>query len=805
MAVEGANDREIHMDDKPDEMHFKVGGKVLHFGKREFALITGLSFKKPEKDFISPPNSSSLMRTYFPNQNRVSGSKVKDLLSKRNSTCSSLDKVKLALLLVVHKFLMGRPDRDTINISYWHLVDDLEEFNKYPWGEATFGKIAKFRSPLLYQANKENSGAGGECYKVVGIAHALLVWALDIMPGLLNLCGRKIESRGWQPHMLCVLCTRSPEYPRLIRTLEVNDVHVLSDIMWQKGDANQLLVLGLEEGTTELSSFIWTEKERHEYHGESSQRDSFHETEDCNQDHEVPDAASVLLSKKRKVSTEENECGTSMKDSHSKDVHKGNMSSCSREKTTRTETLEVGELVEEPLYATIDTSSSKGLTHDSTLLYISTSSDISPFPPGFTRASVQERVEGFERVDNLKIPEEYVILYKKIYEKHGHMATKKVIKFNDAMLLTCTPTVQLMDRRKSLRKNVAVEGVNDSVYIHPQKFRDKNMQVSNCSSLPLLAEVRDLLSVDEKAIFKGTSIGHLLSVPANSKFSGTIVHFLHSREIHVDDKPDEMHFKVGGKILHFGKREFALITGLSFKKPERAFVSPANPPSLMTAHFPNHNCVSASTVKAFLSEKNSNCSSLDRVHVRSDIVWQKGDGYQLIELGLEEGTPELNSFIRTEKEFHKYHEGEFLHEREDGNQSGEVLQTAPRVASKKRKTSIVESHPYDENLHSSEPLIIPALPILMTQESVAKGKENNIPHASVEDSRGEDAHTGNMSSCSGAKNMGVKSLEVDEHVQESVDVTTSTSTSKGMSPDSTLLNISTSADVISSPQGLQGI
>ncbi|XP_026412068.1 uncharacterized protein LOC113307826 [Papaver somniferum] len=400
--------REIHMDDKPDEMHFKVGGKVLHFGKREFALITGLSFKKPEKDFISPPNSSSLMRTYFPNQNRVSGSKVKDLLSKRNSTCSSLDKVKLALLLVVHKFLMGRPDRDTINISYWHLVDDLEEFNKYPWGEATFGKIAKFRSPLLYQANKENSGAGGECYKVVGIAHALLVWALDIMPGLLNLCGRKIESRGWQPHMLCVLCTRSPEYPRLIRTLEVNDVHVLSDIMWQKGDANQLLVLGLEEGTTELSSFIWTEKERHEYHGESSQRDSFHETEDCNQDHEVPDAASVLLSKKRKVSTEENECGTSMKDSHSKDVHKGNMSSCSREKTTRTETLEV---------------------------------DISPFPPGFTRASVQERVEGFERVDNLKIPEEYVILYKKIYEKHGHMATKKVIKFNDAMLLTCVTSL----------------------------------------------------------------------------------------------------------------------------------------------------------------------------------------------------------------------------------------------------------------------------------------------------------------------------------------------------------------------------
>ncbi|KAI3914665.1 hypothetical protein MKX01_008024 [Papaver californicum] len=213
------------MDDKPDEMHFKVGGKILHFGKREFALITGLSFKKPEKTFVSPANPPSLMRTHFPNHNSVSASKVKALLSKKNSNCPSLDRVKLALLLVVHNFLMSRQDRDPISIRYWHLVDDLEEFNKYPWGEVTFDRITKFRSRLLYQANKKgNCAARKPCYQVVGIAHALLVWALDIMPGLLNLCGRKKESRGWQPHILCVLCTKSPMYHHLILTLELNDV-----------------------------------------------------------------------------------------------------------------------------------------------------------------------------------------------------------------------------------------------------------------------------------------------------------------------------------------------------------------------------------------------------------------------------------------------------------------------------------------------------------------------------------------------------------------------------------------------------
>ncbi|XP_026415155.1 uncharacterized protein LOC113310637 isoform X4 [Papaver somniferum] len=298
--------REIHMDDKPDEMHFKVGGKLLHFGKREFALITGLSFKKPQKAFVYSANLPSLMRTHFPNHNFVSASKVKALLFKKNSSCPFIDRVKLALLLVVHNFLMGREDRDGINIDYWHLVDDLDEFNKYPWGEITFERITKFRLPLLYQANKKNSGAGGKpAYKVVGIPHALWVWALDIMPGLLNLCGRKVESEGWQPHMLCVLCTKSPPYPHIIRALEVNDVHVRSDIMWQKGDANQLIVLGFEEGTPESTSFIRRVKERHEYHGgESSLRDSFHERKDGNQDHEVSEMAPVFLSKKRKISTE---------------------------------------------------------------------------------------------------------------------------------------------------------------------------------------------------------------------------------------------------------------------------------------------------------------------------------------------------------------------------------------------------------------------------------------------------------------------------------------------------------------------
>ncbi|KAI3878243.1 hypothetical protein MKX03_005072 [Papaver bracteatum] len=375
--------REIHMDGKPDEMHFKVGGKILHFGKREFALITGLSFKKPEKAFVSPANPPSLMRTHFPNQNHISGSEVKDLLSKRNPTCPSLDRVKLALLLVVHRFLMSHQDRDAMSISYWHLVDHLEEFNKYPWGEVAFSRLKKSRSALLYQANKDNS----DSYKGVGITHALLV-------------------------------------------------HVRSDIMWQKGDENQLIELGLEEGNPELSHCVRTEKEICEFHGE----DSLHEREDGNQSVDIPRKAPGYLSKKRKINIEENENNIphSVKDNRGKHVQIGNMPFCSGAKTTD---LELGEPLQEPVDATMSLSTSKGLTPDSALLNISTSIDDVSSPPGFTRALGQERVEGFEFVENFKIPEEHAALYKKIYEKYGHMATRKVIKFNDDMLLTCVASL----------------------------------------------------------------------------------------------------------------------------------------------------------------------------------------------------------------------------------------------------------------------------------------------------------------------------------------------------------------------------
>ncbi|KAI3965483.1 hypothetical protein MKW92_032611 [Papaver armeniacum] len=93
-------------------------------------------------------------------------------------------------------------------------------------------------------------------------------------------------------------------------------------------------------------------------------------------------------------------------------------------------------LIEEPVDPTMTSTSANCLTVDCTTLTIST-------PPLEESTSVSSQVgdEWFEYVENFKIPKVYADLYKKIFSKYGHMATKKVIKSNDAVLIVCVTSL----------------------------------------------------------------------------------------------------------------------------------------------------------------------------------------------------------------------------------------------------------------------------------------------------------------------------------------------------------------------------
>ncbi|KAI3923113.1 hypothetical protein MKX01_014496 [Papaver californicum] len=114
-----------------------------------------------------------------------------------------------------------------------------------------------------------------------------------------------------------------------------------------------------------------------------------------------------------------------------------NLSSYPEVETMSVDSLESGEIIDESMQITSKTSSSNCATPDSTVLTISAAVDA---------------MDEFDLLVNFKIPCEYAILYKKIYEKYGHMATRKVIKFNDDILLTCvTSLLKIISAMETVR------------------------------------------------------------------------------------------------------------------------------------------------------------------------------------------------------------------------------------------------------------------------------------------------------------------------------------------------------------------
>ncbi|KAI3879059.1 hypothetical protein MKW92_045951 [Papaver armeniacum] len=157
--------------------------------------------------------------------------------------------------------------------------------------------------------------------------------------------------------------------------------------------------------------------------------------------------------------------------------------------------------------------------------------------------------------------------------------------------------------------------VKKRTYIHPQKYRDGYGKITTYSSLLSLKELREKLEDHEKAIFRTTAIGHLLDMPEEQSWSGALVNYLLSRRLPTllfpEKRPKKsrrnmvrgfVEFGFGkvsdkksgsikicdnpfDKDLCFGKLEFTLISGLSFRKPDQAFICPAEPSTLKTRYF----------------------------------------------------------------------------------------------------------------------------------------------------------------------------------------------------------------------------
>ncbi|CAL2256965.1 unnamed protein product [Prunus armeniaca] len=86
--------------------------------------------------------------------------------------CTEEDDIyKLALVYLAELVVLGRDKHLNINLNYLTLVEDLDAFNRYPWGSMSFEKTqdSLFSAPTKYVKSFENEeGKGKGKSKVTG-------------------------------------------------------------------------------------------------------------------------------------------------------------------------------------------------------------------------------------------------------------------------------------------------------------------------------------------------------------------------------------------------------------------------------------------------------------------------------------------------------------------------------------------------------------------------------------------------------------------------------------------------------------
>lgn len=133
--------KQCYVDDAQYDMSliYDVDERSIHFGRPEFYLITGFRFGK----YVSAHSYSSgdikFKTRVFPNSKgeKITNLDLLGVLEDEELFCklSDEDAVRVCLLLVLEVVFMGRLLTEQVDDKLLRLVENLETWNSFPWGE----------------------------------------------------------------------------------------------------------------------------------------------------------------------------------------------------------------------------------------------------------------------------------------------------------------------------------------------------------------------------------------------------------------------------------------------------------------------------------------------------------------------------------------------------------------------------------------------------------------------------------------------------------------------------------------------
>ncbi|XP_020415490.1 uncharacterized protein LOC109948011 [Prunus persica] len=221
-----------------DKIQFS--GQIVHGVVLRRVAGQGLRFGEVPEVSSGESNEIRLHKRYFIDEGITCNA-----LEEAFVRCTEEDDIyKLALVYFAELVVLGRDKHLNINLNYLTLVEDLDAFNRYPWGSVSFDKTqdSLFSAPTKYVKSLENEeGRGKGKSKVTGTSrrnekgkkdkhgeaqrsgwsfkgftYAFQIWVYELIPRMADLNYCKVVDPTAVPRILRWRTTTSvPEMRKL--------------------------------------------------------------------------------------------------------------------------------------------------------------------------------------------------------------------------------------------------------------------------------------------------------------------------------------------------------------------------------------------------------------------------------------------------------------------------------------------------------------------------------------------------------------------------------------------------------------
>ncbi|KAF8093345.1 hypothetical protein N665_0384s0031 [Sinapis alba] len=108
------------------------------------------------------------------------------------------DRIRLVYLAIILCVVLARDEKANIPLKYITMVMDLEKVRKYPWGVAAYDLLCNSIAKNCDKLKDKTTS-----YVLDGFSYALQIWAMEAVPKIGKLCGKKLD-KGFKEGPRCI-------------------------------------------------------------------------------------------------------------------------------------------------------------------------------------------------------------------------------------------------------------------------------------------------------------------------------------------------------------------------------------------------------------------------------------------------------------------------------------------------------------------------------------------------------------------------------------------------------------------------